>query len=86
MINTLEHVPNIWVLLIGRVLGGLSTSLLFTTFESWMVSEHHKKGFDESLLASTFSISSAGNGIMAILAGILAQRSSGKLIPNNIFH
>lgn len=65
------------VLLIGRVLGGMSTSLLFTAFESWMVTEHRKRGFDESWLASTFSISSWGNGFGAILAGFLAQRAAG---------
>ncbi len=68
-------------LLFGRVLGGLSTSLLFTAFESWMVSEHRRQGFDEELLAGTFSIASAGNGIMAIVAGLLAQRASGEDIP-----
>lgn len=61
------------MLLFGRVLGGLSTSLLFTAFESWMVSEHRRRGFKEEWLASTFAWSSAGNGIMAILAGIFAQ-------------
>jgi MFS family permease len=64
-------------LLFGRVLGGLSTTLLFTAFESWMVSEHRRQGFSEELLAGTFSVASAGNGIMAILAGLLAQRASG---------
>jgi hypothetical protein len=37
IINLMEHVPSMPVLLVGRVLGGLSTSLLFTAFESWMV-------------------------------------------------
>ena len=73
VINLLEHVPNMPTLMVGRVLGGMSTSLLFTAFESWMVSEHRKRGFDESLLASTFSIASWGNGFSAILAGFLAQ-------------
>lgn len=73
IINTLEHVPSMPVLLFGRVLGGISTSLLFTAFESWMVSEHRRRGFHEDMLASTFSIASAGNGMMAILAGFLAQ-------------
>jgi MFS family permease len=66
------------VLLLGRILGGLSTSLLFTAFESWMVSEHRKQGFPEELLAGTFSVASAGNGLMAIIAGLLAQRAAGK--------
>jgi hypothetical protein len=64
-------------LIVGRILGGLSTSLLFTAFESWMVSEHRKQGYAEELLASTFSIASAGNGLSAIFAGILAQRAAG---------
>jgi hypothetical protein len=64
-------------LLLGRVLGGLSTSLLFTAFESWMVSEHRKRGYDEELLAGTFSLASAGNGIAAITAGLCAQVAAG---------
>jgi hypothetical protein len=38
VINLMEHIPSMPVLLLGRLLGGLSTSLLFTAFESWMVS------------------------------------------------
>jgi MFS transporter, MFS domain-containing protein family, molybdate-anion transporter len=40
VINLIEHIPNMYALMIGRILGGLSTSLLFSAFESWMVSEH----------------------------------------------
>jgi hypothetical protein len=45
LINVLEHFSNYQLLLFGRVLGGLSTSLLFSAFESWMVTEHRKRGF-----------------------------------------
>lgn len=76
VINLLEHIPSMPLLLIGRILGGLSTSLLFSAFESWMVSEHRKRGFHEDLLTSTFSISSWGNGLMAVTAGICAQVSA----------
>eukprot|EP00597_Dinobryon_sp_UTEXLB2267_P001631 CAMPEP_0170080960 /NCGR_PEP_ID=MMETSP0019_2-20121128/16952_1 /TAXON_ID=98059 /ORGANISM="Dinobryon sp., Strain UTEXLB2267" /LENGTH=415 /DNA_ID=CAMNT_0010295161 /DNA_START=193 /DNA_END=1440 /DNA_ORIENTATION=- len=76
LINLMEHIPSMPCLLVGRVLGGLSTSLLFTAFESWMVAEHRKRGYPESLLSSTFSISSWGNGFVAILAGFLAQFSA----------
>jgi MFS transporter, MFS domain-containing protein family, molybdate-anion transporter len=76
VINTMEHVPDMTLLMVGRVLGGLSTSLLFTSFESWMVSEHRRRGFPESWLASTFTMGSAGNGLAAIAAGLLAQRAS----------
>lgn len=65
------------VLMIGRILGGLSTSLLFSAFESWMVSEHRRHNFPDSLLASTFAFASAGNGLMAIGAGFLSQLTAG---------
>ena len=78
VINILEHVPNMTALMIGRILGGISTSLLFSAFESWMVSEHRKRGFPEHLLSSTFSAASWGNGITAIAAGFAAQLASGE--------
>lgn len=28
--------------MVGRVLGGIATSLLFSSFESWLVAEHNK--------------------------------------------
>ena len=38
-----------------------------------MVTEHRRRGFPEELLSSTFSICSWGNGVVAIVAGFLAQ-------------
>lgn len=76
VINLLEHIPDMRLLLLGRVLGGITTSLLFSAFESWMVSEHRKNGFPEELLGSTFAMASWGNGLMAIGAGFLAQVAS----------
>jgi hypothetical protein len=38
-----------------------------------MVSQHRKRRFPESLLASTFAISSWGNGAMGFSAGLLGQ-------------
>ncbi|KAI8593331.1 hypothetical protein BDZ88DRAFT_493222 [Geranomyces variabilis] len=65
--------PTFTVLLFGRLLGGISTSLLFSVFESWMVSEHHSRGFREVLLSDTFSWSTFLNGLVAIMSGILAN-------------
>jgi hypothetical protein len=31
--------------MVGRVLGGIATSLLYSAFESWLVAEHFKRGF-----------------------------------------
>jgi len=84
VINTLEHYPSMPLLLLGRVLGGVSTSLLFSAFESWVVSAHRAQGFPEELLHETFALSASGSGLMAILAGLLAQRAcdlSGNIGP-----
>ena len=65
--------PDYNILLLGRALSGISTSLLFSVFESWMVCEHHKQGFDSSLLADTFSKATFGNGVVAVAAGLVAN-------------
>jgi MFS family permease len=65
--------PNYWVLFTGRVLAGIATSLLWSVFEAWMVSEHHERGFEHAALASTFAASTFGSGVIAIGAGIIAH-------------
>eukprot|EP00571_Detonula_confervacea_P014271 CAMPEP_0172300508 /NCGR_PEP_ID=MMETSP1058-20130122/2582_1 /TAXON_ID=83371 /ORGANISM="Detonula confervacea, Strain CCMP 353" /LENGTH=452 /DNA_ID=CAMNT_0013010303 /DNA_START=247 /DNA_END=1608 /DNA_ORIENTATION=- len=73
IINWLEHYSDFRTLLLGRILGGISTNLLFSAFESWMATEHRKRGFPEEWMARTYSECSIGNGATAILAGVLAQ-------------
>jgi hypothetical protein len=65
-----KHSPNFHVLMLGRVLGGIATSLLFSAFEAWLVAEHFKRGFSEASLGDTFAWAIfLGNGLMAIVAG-----------------
>jgi len=73
VINILEHFDNFPILIFGRILGGVSTNLLFSAFESWMTTEHRKRGFPEEWLSRTYSQCSVGNGTMAVMAGIVAQ-------------
>lgn len=73
IINILEHFPNFWLLWVSRIMGGVSTSLLFTAFEAWMVSAHRRQGFPEEWLEDTFGIASSGNGLSAIVAGLIAH-------------
>jgi hypothetical protein len=47
------------VLLVGRLLGGIATSLLFSAFEAWAVAAHNSSGFPESLLGDLFTKVSA---------------------------
>ncbi|CAD6213287.1 unnamed protein product [Miscanthus lutarioriparius] len=69
-----KHSPQYKILMIGRVLGGIATSLLFSAFESWLVAEHNKKGFDPQWLSITFSKAIfLGNGLVAIVAGLFAN-------------
>lgn len=68
-----KHVNSFAVLLLGRLTGGIATSLLFSVFDSWMVSEHNRRNFDSELLGSTFSLAVFGNSVVAILAGEVGQ-------------
>lgn len=79
-----KMVPDYWVLMLGRFLSGVSTSLLFSVFESWMVCEHNKQGFDGVLLGDTFSYATFGNGLVAVIAGLVANtaaHTSGYVAP-----
>ncbi|KAE9459632.1 hypothetical protein C3L33_08462, partial [Rhododendron williamsianum] len=69
-----KHSPHYKVLMLGRVLGGIATSLLFSAFESWLVAEHNKRGFEQQWLSLTFSKAIfLGNGLVAILAGLFGN-------------
>ncbi|GIL74576.1 hypothetical protein Vretimale_2257 [Volvox reticuliferus] len=69
-----KHSPEYGILMFGRLLGGIATSLLFSAFESWLVAEHFARGFEERWLGDTFSKAVfVGNGLMAILAGLVAS-------------
>ncbi|KRZ87245.1 Major facilitator superfamily domain-containing protein 5 [Trichinella sp. T8] len=67
------HSDDFWILLIGRFLGGIATSLLYSAFESWLVCESFKEGFEEPHLKAVFANVVLGNSIVAIVSGIIAQ-------------
>jgi len=69
-----KHFNNFTILMIGRLLGGIATSILYSAFESWLIYEHHKRGFDSSLLGTIFSHAVLGNSVVAILSGVVAQK------------
>ena len=68
-----KHARDYHMLMLGRVLGGIATSLLFSSFESWMVCEHNARGYDGTMLNDTFSLMYFGNSLCAILAGMVAE-------------
>lgn len=71
-----KHFNYFPMLMLGRVTGGIATSLLFSVFDAWLVCEHSKRGFDEKLLGGTFSLAIFGNSITAILAGEVSQMAA----------
>ena len=63
------------VLLLGRVMGGIGTSLLFSAPEAWLVGEAGRMGVGSSL-GETFGLAYAGDSIVAILAGQMAEAAA----------
>ncbi|KAG0335229.1 Molybdate-anion transporter [Podila humilis] len=64
---------NYHYLIVSHLLSGLSTALLYCVFEAWYISQHQRKGFAPALIGATFSTAIFLNGLVAILAGIVAN-------------
>mmetsp|Transcript_15813 Transcript_15813/g.20644 ORF Transcript_15813/g.20644 Transcript_15813/m.20644 type:complete len:556 (-) Transcript_15813:36-1703(-) len=79
--------PLLWVLLMGRVLSGVGTGLLFSAPESWLVGEAQKSGDDPDgkYLGETFGLAYAGDAIVAIIAGQLAGLAASASGPTGPF-
>ena len=69
---------NIIILFVGRILGGFSSTLMYSVFESWMVTEYHVQHLDEAggSLNDIFGIMITLNSVVAIVAGLFAQALS----------
>jgi MFS family permease len=67
--------PTPAALFVGRCLGGFSTSIMYSAFESWMVTEFHKRQLDKAgnSLSSMFGIMTTMNSVVAILAGVVSE-------------
>lgn len=62
------------VLIIGRMLGGVATSVLFSAFEAWYIHEHiETQDFPKEWIAVTFTKASTWNGVLAVLAGLITN-------------
>ena len=60
--------------MLGRLLGGVSTSLLFSVFDAWLIRSHADADLPKSLLSKSFSWAAFGNSIVAILAGLIGNK------------
>lgn len=61
-------------LILGRLLGGLSTSILFSVFESWLVSSALDRQMDQSELNTFLGRLTLANGAVACGAGVLSNQ------------
>lgn len=63
------------VLFLGRVLAGVGLTLLWTVFESWMVTEWNARGFegDGCEMSRMFGMMTTANCMTAIVGGVLGH-------------
>lgn len=68
-------VNNLLLLFVGRALGGISATLLYSVFETWMVSEYHQRGLEKAGmdLSAMFGDMTTFSSIVAIIAGVVSQ-------------
>ena len=66
--------PYIPLLFVGRVLGGISTSILFSAFESWLISSAHSAALADSDLSRIMGRASLVNGFVATGAGVVSNQ------------
>jgi hypothetical protein len=69
--------PFIPILFIGRLLGGFSTSILFSSFESWLISSSNAAGLPSSDLSNIMGRATLINGIVATTAGVVSNQLVG---------
>lgn len=64
---------SIFLLFMGRFLGGIGTTLLFTVFETWLVAEFHRLRIEGTELSSLLGMMTTLNSIVAIAAGLVSE-------------
>ncbi|KAF8882420.1 hypothetical protein BD779DRAFT_1444836 [Infundibulicybe gibba] len=66
--------PSLPILLVGRVLGGISTSILFSAFESWLISSSTSMALPQSDLSTIMGRATLVNGFVAAGAGVFSNQ------------
>ncbi|KAL3941629.1 MAG: hypothetical protein SGBAC_004043 [Bacillariaceae sp.] len=69
-----KHFKDYGILMIGRLLGGVATSLLFSVFEAWLIRAHADADLPKACLTKSFSWAAFSNSITAIAAGLVANK------------
>ncbi|KAJ2916535.1 hypothetical protein MD484_g3883, partial [Candolleomyces efflorescens] len=70
-------IPYTPILLLGRLMGGVSTSILFSAFESWLISASTSSGVASSDLSTIMGRATLLNGLVATGAGVVSNQLVG---------
>ncbi len=70
-------IPVLPVLLFGRLLGGISTSILYSAFESWVISSASNLKLPQTELSSILGRATLLNGFVATGAGVFSNQLVG---------
>jgi len=81
IINYMEQHPVLIGLVLSRVIGGITTNLMCSCFEAWLVTEHRKRGFKEESLEIMLRDSGIVSNLAAIVSGFLAHYLAAYLGP-----
>eukprot|EP01068_Selenidium_serpulae_P000127 Selendium_serpulae@DN10196_c0_g1_i1.p1 len=73
------------VLAVSHVFGGVATSLLFSAFDTWMLSAFEKTRFRMEERSGIFSLGVLGNGGMAVTSGLVASWADSTYGPRGPF-
>ena len=80
-INMLEQYPNIAGLILCRMIGGITTNLLSSVFETWLDTEYRRRGFDNLKYEIIMRDSVVVSNLAAIASGYLAHHLASRLGP-----
>lgn len=66
---------NLYILFAGKFCGGVSTTLLYSVFDAWMITEYHKRGLEAEHLSlgTLYGWFTSLNSIVAITTGIVGE-------------
>lgn len=72
-INMLEQYPFLYGLILSRMIGGITTNLLSSVFETWLDTEYRKRGFEKEKYEIIMRDSVIVSNVAAIFSGYLAH-------------
>jgi MFS family permease len=80
-INMLEQYPILAGLIVSRMIGGITTNLLSTVFETWLDAEYRGRGFEKKEYEIIMRDSVVASNLAAIASGLLAHQLAERFGP-----